>query len=72
MRRATVRSIAVSAGDTRKRSSVSADLLISQAKAGDPAQKTKKKKPTKAPVESARTGIASPMTAMITAPYISE
>ena len=43
--------------DTRKRSSVSAERLISQAKAGDPAQKMAKKKATNAPVESASTGM---------------
>ena len=70
MRRATVRRAAVSDGDTRSRSSVSAERLISQAKAGEPAQKTKKMKATKAPVELAGDRDGEAANAMMTAPYI--
>jgi hypothetical protein len=60
----------VSEGETCSRSSVSAERLISQAKAGEPAQKMKKMKATAEPVESAITGMASPTAPTTTAPYI--
>ena len=68
--RAAVRSSMRSLSLTWRRSSVSAERLMSQANAGEPPQKMAKMKAMKAPVESAITGSAMPIRPISSTPLI--